>query len=200
MGHSVHPAMRSRALRRARFSSLVRVSVIATAIVATACAAPPAVEPASTTAAPASAAPAVAATTPAAASADAAAVADTVGMTVYKQANCGCCNKWVDHVEQHGMRVDVRDVADVWPIKAQLGVPSHLGSCHTAVIGGYVVEGHVPADIIKRMLRERPQIAGIAVAGMPAGSPGMETPDGSTERYDVIAIGRDGRTSVYATR
>ena len=98
------------------------------------------------------------------------------------------------------MRVDARDVADVWPIKEQLGVPSHLGSCHTAVIGGYVVEGHVPADIIRRMLRERPQIAGIAVAGMPMGSPGMEGDGSQRERYDVIAIGRDGRTSVYATR
>ena len=121
-------------------------------------------------------------------------------MTVYKQPTCGCCAKWVEHVEAHGMRVDARDVADVGPIKEQLGVPSHLESCHTAVIGGYVVEGHVPADIIRRMLRERPQIAGIAVAGMPMGSPGMEGDGTRRDRYEVIAIGRDGRTSVYATR
>lgn len=98
------------------------------------------------------------------------------------------------------MRVASRDMDDVWPIKAELGVPQHLGSCHTAVVRGYVVEGHVPADVIKRMLRERPQIVGIAVAGMPVGSPGMESPSGQREPYNVIAIGRDGRTSVYATR
>jgi hypothetical protein len=187
------------ALRRTVRSSIVRVASVAGAIVLAACATPPAEEPATTSAAAAPVASASAA--PAAvASADAATVADTVSMTVYKQPTCGCCAKWVEHVEQHGMRVDARDVADVWPIKQQLGVPSHLGSCHTAVIGGYVVEGHVPADIIKRMLRERPQIAGIAVAGMPIGSPGMEGDGSHRERYDVIAIGRDGRTSVYATR
>lgn len=98
------------------------------------------------------------------------------------------------------MRVVSRDVDDVTPMKTQLGVPEHLASCHTAVVGGYVVEGHVPADIIKRMLRERPQIAGIAVAGMPLGSPGMETGSGHREPYSVMAIGRDGRTSVYAKR
>ncbi len=98
------------------------------------------------------------------------------------------------------MRVVSRDVDDVGPMKTQLRVPQHLHSCHTAVVGGYVVEGHVPADIIKRMLRERPQIAGIAVAGMPLGSPGMETGSGYREPYNVMAIGRDGRTSIYETR
>lgn len=98
------------------------------------------------------------------------------------------------------MKVVTRDVDDVGPMKAQLGVPQHLGSCHTAVVSGYVVEGHVPADVIKRMLRERPQIAGIAVPGMPIGSPGMESPSGEREPYNVIAIGRDGKTSVYAKR
>ena len=136
----------------------------------------------------------------AASSAGVATVADTTTVTVYKSPTCGCCTKWVHHLEEHGMRVVSRDVDDVSPMKRQLGVPEHLGSCHTAVVGGYVVEGHVPADIIKRMLRERPQIAGIAVAGMPLGSPGMETGNGQREPYSVMAIGRDGRTSVYANR
>lgn len=123
-----------------------------------------------------------------------------MSMTVYKEPTCGCCTKWVEHIEQHGIRVDARDVPDVWAVKDQLGMPRELGSCHTAVIGGYIVEGHVPADIIKRMLRERPAIAGIAVPGMPMGSPGMEGDGSQRDRYDVIALGRDGRTSVYTSR
>ena len=182
IGHTQRP----RALRAAIVAGMVAVA---------ACAAPPADEPATTTGS-ASAASAPAAAAPV----DAASVADTVSMTVYKEPTCGCCTKWVEHVEQHGIRVDARNVSDVWAVKDQLGMPRQLGSCHTAVIGGYIVEGHVPADIIKRMLRERPEIAGIAVPGMPMGSPGMEGDGSVKDRYDVIAIGRDGRTSVYATR
>ena len=189
--------------RRATSLSTLRLALAGGVVIAAACAAPPADEPAAAASTPAATATA---TTPApsasatVASVDAAAVADTASMTVYKSPTCGCCSEWVKHVEEHGIRVDARDVADVGPIKEQLGVPSQLGSCHTAVIGGYVVEGHVPADVIKRMLREKPQIAGIAVPGMPAGSPGMEGDGSRKDRYDVIAIGRDGRTSVYATR
>lgn len=174
----------------------LRIWIACASLVAAACATPPAEEPAAAPGASTHAAPAVPATP---VSADAAGVTDTM-MTVYKRADCGCCAKWVEHVEQHGFHVDARDVEDVWPIKEQLGVPERLGTCHTAVIGGYVVEGHVPADIILKMLRERPQIAGIAVAGMPIGSPGMEGDGSRRDRYEVIAIGRDGRTSVYATR
>jgi hypothetical protein len=121
-------------------------------------------------------------------------------MVVYKTPTCGCCRAWVDHVRAAGFAVEVRDMPNVQPVKHEHGVPGHLGSCHTAIVDGYVVEGHVPADVIRRMLRERPQVAGIAVAGMPAGSPGMEVPGGRKDPYDIIAFARDGKVSVYETR
>lgn len=117
---------------------------------------------------------------------------------VYKSPTCGCCAKWVDHIREAGFRVEVRDTVNVQPVKTAHGLPAHLASCHTALVGGYVVEGHVPADVVRRLLRERPDVAGIAVPGMPAGSPGME--GFWTEPYDVIAFGRDGGTSVYESR
>ena len=92
------------------------------------------------------------------------------------------------------------DVDDLTPVKGKHGVPLALWSCHTGVVEGYVVEGHVPADLIDRLLRERPKIAGVAVAGMPVGSPGMETPGRPAERYQVMAFDRAGRTTVFATR
>ena len=188
--------MRARA-RRSR--PLVRVAFAAGLAVAGACAAPPAEE----RAAAGSTTQAVAAGTAiatAAVSPEAAAMADTATLTVYKSPTCGCCADWVDHVKASGLKAEVRDMGDVGPVKAELGVPGHLTSCHTAVVGGYVVEGHVPADVIKRMLRERPQIVGLAVPGMPVGSPGMEGDGSRRDRYDIIAIGRDGRTSVYESR
>jgi hypothetical protein len=118
--------------------------------------------------------------------------------TVYKSPSCGCCAKWVEHMQQAGFQVEVHDMDDVQPVKDQHGVTASLASCHTALIGGYVVEGHVPAEVIQRMLREKPQIAGIAAPGMPRGSPGMEGP--VKDRYDVVAFTRDGKTSVYETR
>ena len=121
-------------------------------------------------------------------------------MTVYKTPTCGCCKSWVEHVQAHGYRVAVRDTADVGPVKAMLGVPRQLGSCHTAVIGGYVVEGHVPAELIDKLLRERPRIAGIAVPGMPVGSPGMEVPGRTPDHYDVLSFDRAGKVAVYARR
>jgi len=130
--------------------------------------------------------------------ADAAGVADT-GMTVYKDAGCGCCRAWVDHARAHGFHVTAHDVPDIDAIKEQLGVPAKLASCHTALVGGYLVEGHVPADVVRQLLKERPKVAGIAVPGMPVGSPGMEMGD-RRDRYDVIAFGRDGATRVYARR
>jgi hypothetical protein len=131
-----------------------------------------------------------------AAGADDAAQAGVV--TVYKSPTCGCCAKWVDHLRESGYQVEVRDTADVQPVKTAHGLPGHLASCHTALVGGYVVEGHVPADVIRRLLRERPAVAGIAVPGMPGGSPGMEGP--RKDPYDVIAFTRDGSTSVYESR
>ena len=92
------------------------------------------------------------------------------------------------------------DATDLGPIKQKAGVPQALQSCHTALVEGYVIEGHVPADLIDRLLRERPPVAGLAVPGMPVGSPGMEVPGQAAERYQVLAFDRSGRTTVYATR
>ncbi len=92
------------------------------------------------------------------------------------------------------------DVDDLAPVKGKHGVPSALRSCHTALVEGYVIEGHVPADLIDRLLRERPKVAGLAVAGMPAGAPGMETPGRPAERYQVMAFDRAGKSTVFATR
>jgi hypothetical protein len=126
--------------------------------------------------------------------------ADGTRMLVYKTPTCGCCRAWVDHVKAAGFAVEVRDMPNVDPVKHEHGLPGHLASCHTAIVDGYVVEGHVPADVIRRMLRERPQVAGIAVPGMPMGSPGMEVPGGRKDPYDIIAFSRDGKVSVYETR
>jgi hypothetical protein len=116
---------------------------------------------------------------------------------VYKSPTCGCCNGWVEHLEDSGFTVDARNTNDVMSVKRDSGIPVRLSSCHTAIIDGYVVEGHVPADQIRRLLADRPDVAGIAVPGMPIGSPGMEGPGASP--YDVLAFTHDGTTSVFAT-
>lgn len=100
--------------------------------------------------------------------------AKAADMVVYKSPTCGCCGAWIDHVRDSGFEVEVKDVYDLDPIKASAGVPGEMESCHTAMIDGYVVEGHVPASDIKRLLAEKPDVKGIAVPGMPIGSPGME--------------------------
>jgi len=105
----------------------------------------------------------------------------------------------VDHLRKNGFTVQAEDVNDLAPIKTRHGVPTDLQSCHTAVTGGYVIEGHVPAATIKRLLKESPRISGLAVPGMPAGSPGMDVPGQPAERYQVIAFDRTGRTSVFAS-
>jgi len=110
---------------------------------------------------------------------------------VYKTLSCGCCALWVDHVKASGFSVEVHDVRDVMPYRERYGVPDEAMSCHTAVIAGYVVEGHVPASDIKRLLSEKPKATGIAVPGMVQGSPGMEQ-GRPPERYDVVLFG-DGR-------
>lgn len=120
-------------------------------------------------------------------------------MTVYKDPNCGCCAEWVTHVKKAGFAVTVRDTADMASVKASFGVPEALGSCHTARVGNYVVEGHVPADLIVRLLKEQPAGRGLAVPGMPMGSPGMEQ-GGRKDAYDVLLFDKAGKTKVYASR
>ena len=120
-------------------------------------------------------------------------------MTVYKTPTCGCCAKWVDHMKAAGFKVQVQDMDDLTEIKQASGVPIPIRTCHTAVVGNYVVEGHVPADLVKKMRNEKPKMAGIAVPGMPIGSPGMES--GSEKQpHDVILFDKTGKTSVYAKR
>jgi hypothetical protein len=118
---------------------------------------------------------------------------------VYKTPTCGCCVKWIDHLEQAGFSVESETLDNVTPIKAANGVPPRLESCHTAIVDGYVVEGHVPADIISRLLAEKPDIAGVAVPGMPVGSPGMEM-GGRKDPYQVVSFDDEGNLAVYAER
>jgi hypothetical protein len=119
-------------------------------------------------------------------------------VAVYKSATCGCCAKWNEHMKTAGFTVNSTDLPDVAPVKDKHGVPTALRSCHTAVVGGYVIEGHVPADVIKKLLRERPAIVGVAVPGMPMGSPGMEGPH--VDSYNVMSFDKSGATKVYASR
>lgn len=122
-------------------------------------------------------------------------------MTVYKSPTCGCCTKWVDHVKDAGFKVSIKDVTDMDAIKRDLGVPAQLASCHTAVVGPYVLEGHVPADAIEKLLADKPARArGLAVPGMPVGSPGMEVPGRAADRYEVMLFTTDGKASVFSVR
>lgn len=114
-------------------------------------------------------------------------------MVVTRDPNCGCCGAWVAHARAAGFPVEMVEAADVMPLKLRLGVPEALMSCHTAEVGGYVVEGHVPAEAIKRLLAERPQASGIAVAGMPVGSPGMDVPGQAPEAYEVVLFSPSGQ-------
>ena len=119
-------------------------------------------------------------------------------LTVYKDPSCGCCTKWVAHLRAAGLQPDVHDRSDMDSLKDSLGVPAALRSCHTAVMGRYVIEGHVPATDMRRLQAAAPRgIIGIAVPGMPSGSPGMEVP-GRADRYDVIAFASDGTTKLFA--
>jgi hypothetical protein len=117
---------------------------------------------------------------------------------VFKTPTCGCCAKWVEHMRSNGFTVRTNDLADLTEIKKSRGVPDQVQSCHTAVVNGYVVEGHVPAADVHRMLKEKPAIAGIAVGGMPAGSPGMDYPGVKPRPYDVTSFDKNGTTRVYA--
>ena len=121
----------------------------------------------------------------------------TAEVTVYKSPTCGCCVKWIDHLEDHGFRVEAVDVIDTRALKREHGVPGPLQACHTARVEGYVVEGHVPAPDIVRLLKERPEVKGLTVPGMPIGSPGMEGPN--PERYSTLSFDAQGRTQIFAT-
>lgn len=118
---------------------------------------------------------------------------------VYKSPTCNCCTKWVRMLESDGYFSQVHELETVQPIKDRYQVPRELRSCHTAVIAGYLFEGHVPFDLIRAVLKERPEITGLAVAGMPVGSPGMEAP-GRRDRYQVVAFTTNGKSQVYAER
>lgn len=120
-------------------------------------------------------------------------------VTVYKSPTCGCCELWVGHMRANGFDVKALDVEDVDAVKRTYGVPPSVDSCHTALVDGFVIEGHVPADAVSRLLRERPPVAGIAVGGMPIGSPGMEVP-GVSEPYVISSFDKKGQTAVYDRR
>jgi hypothetical protein len=117
-------------------------------------------------------------------------------ITVYKDPSCGCCKNWIEHLIKHGYRVDAKDTPDMATVKSSLGVPTDLRSCHTAVVEGYLIEGHVPAADIDRLLAAKPAVRGLAVPGMPMGSPGME--GAMKQHYQVIAFDRTGGTRVFA--
>ena len=123
--------------------------------------------------------------------------ADDAEVTVYKTPTCGCCNKWIEHLEANGFHVKARELPDLQQLKQGNGIPLQLASCHTAFVDGYVIEGHVPAKDIQRLLEERPAVAGLTVPRMPIGSPGMEGPN--PVRYDVLTFDGNGKTAVFST-
>lgn len=119
-------------------------------------------------------------------------------ITVYKSSTCGCCAKWVDYLREDGFTVSVHDEEGMDRLKDELGVPQSLRSCHTAIVDQYLIEGHVPAADIRRLLSERPKVAGLTAPGMPSHSPGMAEPGAKPEGYDVLAFQRDGTTRTFA--
>ena len=116
-------------------------------------------------------------------------------VVVYQSRTCGCCKKWVAHLEENGFKVRSELVEDVTAVKLKMNLPMKLASCHTAVVNGYIVEGHVPASAVKKLLAERPVVKGISVPGMPAGSPGMESH--YKENYNVVAFDNNGNERIY---
>jgi len=119
-------------------------------------------------------------------------------VVVYKSPSCGCCKKWIEHVRAAGFHVTAHDTTDLAGVSARYGVPRNLTACHTALVDGYVVEGHVPADVIQRLLEERPNLVGVAMPGMPAGSPGMES--ATPLHYRIFTFEKSGATAVYGSR
>jgi hypothetical protein len=125
-------------------------------------------------------------------------LAQVTTVEVWKDPNCGCCHLWVEHLQTHGFKVNVRDVGNT-AARQRLGMPEKLGSCHTATVGGYVIEGHVPAADIRRLLKERPVALGLSVPGMPIGSPGMDGPEykGRKDAFDVLLVQKDGSAKSF---
>jgi hypothetical protein len=121
-------------------------------------------------------------------------------ITVYQTPTCGCCGGWVDHIRDAGFDVTVEMHDNLSPIRRELGVPAEMTTCHLGVIAGFVVEGHVPADALKRFLQERPAVMGLAVPGMPIGSPGMEIPGMGVDPYDIVTFDRSGQVAVFESR
>lgn len=120
---------------------------------------------------------------------------------VFRSPTCGCCMKWVDHLKQAGFDVKVKELDQeaLDNLKQHHGIPAAAQSCHTARVAGYTVEGHVPADAVQKLLKEKPAVSGIAVGGMPMGSPGMEVPSGRKQPFDVVTFGKTGATKVFAS-
>ena len=118
-------------------------------------------------------------------------------VTVYKSPTCGCCNNWVKHLEDNGFEVTTVDLQDVNPIKRKFGIVPNLSSCHTAIVDGYAIEGHVPAQDVKRLLAEKPDVIGISVPGMPVGSPGMEMGN-RIDAYSVVIFDKNGNVNIYS--
>jgi Cu/Ag efflux protein CusF len=117
---------------------------------------------------------------------------------VYKSASCGCCTEWVKHLQANGFRVNARNVPNPSDYREKYGIPQSLGSCHTGVVEGYALEGHVPAREVKRLLAERPKAKGLTVPGMPVGSPGMEVEGMGSDAFDVLLVRADGGHEVFA--
>lgn len=125
---------------------------------------------------------------------------DTNHITVYQSPTCGCCGMWIEHLREEGFHVEVVDRPDMMTVKAELKVPGELSSCHTGVVAGRVVEGHVPADAIRAFLETEGEAVGIAVPGMPVGAPGMEVEGREPDAYDIITFDRQGNTAVFQRR
>ena len=119
-------------------------------------------------------------------------------MIVYKSPSCGCCGDWIDYMEKNGYTVNVENVGDMDVVKRRLGVPNHAASCHTAKMGNYVIEGHVPVEDIQRLMEEKPDVAGIAAPGMPIGSPGMEVEGEEPDQYEVVTFSGEGKIKTFA--
>jgi hypothetical protein len=121
-------------------------------------------------------------------------------VSVFKSPTCGCCSLWVEHMKANGFELKVQDVEDINAVKEKFGIAPEFSSCHTSQVNGYIIEGHVPAAAVQRLLKERPKVAGLAVPGMPAGSPGMEVPSGLKQPYSILTFDKSGKTAVYERR